>query len=124
VLIIVYLPSFQPDDWNSRKNTHEAILKAVTLYSGVRPHTIIPLEASQLPKSSLGKLPRSKIRQAFEDGEYDKYQQVDVQMIHDHHGVAITSGKTVTEMLILRICDEYAVSHLSCDLKRAMLTSL
>ena len=104
-LVVVFLPAYDPEDAKSRIVTVEAIYKAVILYSGVRPHKIIPLEAALLLKSSLGKLPRSKIRQAFEKGEYRMYQEIDEKIIHEHKE-AKEPATTATEKLVLDVCTE------------------
>lgn len=67
VVCIVYLTTNNPSDDVKRAETTAAISKAVVKYFGVRPYRIIPLpDSSLLPKSSLGKLSRSKIRSSFE----------------------------------------------------------
>lgn len=106
-LVIVYLPAFHLPDWQVRMATHTDIMKCVISYCGVRPHKIVPLPADLLPKSSLGKLPRSKIRQAFENGEYEEYLSDEDQIIHDHHQGPIKPGSTPMERLIVEICDRW-----------------
>ncbi|KAL2067790.1 hypothetical protein VTL71DRAFT_15886 [Oculimacula yallundae] len=67
VIIVVYLPSHDPSDTSSRGKTATAMSKAVITYCGLRPHEIIPLEASILQKTTLGRLSRPKIRKAYEE---------------------------------------------------------
>jgi acyl-CoA synthetase (AMP-forming)/AMP-acid ligase II len=51
VLCIVYVPSYHPDDYVTRMTTEVAISEAITVYCGIRPYEIIPLEATLLQKS-------------------------------------------------------------------------
>ncbi|TVY19354.1 Didemethylasterriquinone D synthetase tdiA [Lachnellula arida] len=103
VICIVYLPSYEPNDYATAMATEAAISKSVIVYCGVRPYRIIPLEASFLQKSSLGKLSRQKIRAAFEDGKYDAYVLSDeaklTRLQHDPHQPAAT----ITEQTIIDV---------------------
>ncbi|TVY93998.1 Didemethylasterriquinone D synthetase, partial [Lachnellula willkommii] len=103
VICIVYLPSYKPNDYATAMATEAAISKSVIVYCGVRPYRIIPLEASFLQKSSLGKLSRQKIRAAFEDGKYDAYALSDeaklTRLQHDPHQPAAT----ITEQTIIDV---------------------
>lgn len=65
---VVYLPKFAPPNEKDRTETSDAISKVCGMVSGVKLYQILPLERSHLPKSSLGKLSRAKIRTAFESG--------------------------------------------------------
>ncbi|TVY37659.1 Microperfuranone synthase [Lachnellula subtilissima] len=104
VLCIVYLPTYDRNDYATAMATEVAISKSVIVYCGVRPYRVIPLEASFLQKSSLGKLSRPKIRAAFEDGRYDAYALADeaklTQFQHDSHQPAAT----ITEQTIIDVC--------------------
>lgn len=73
-LCVVYSPTFTPEDTAARVETVNAIAKVSGLVCGVRPYETIPLDKSYLPKSSLGKLSRAKIRTAFESGAYRSAQ--------------------------------------------------
>ena len=69
-LCVVYLPTFDPNDVKARTETSEAITNVSVMFASCIPRHIIPLTAALLPKSSLGKLSRAKIRAAFESGAY------------------------------------------------------
>ena len=69
-LCVVYLPTFDPNDVKARIETSEAITNVSVMFASSRPRHIIPLTAALLPKSSLGKLSRVKIRAAFDSGAY------------------------------------------------------
>ncbi|WJG09753.1 non-ribosomal peptide synthetase [Aliiglaciecola sp. LCG003] len=46
----------------------------ITSKAGVSPHYIVPLESTDIPKTSIGKIQRTKLKAAFEAGEY--HQQI------------------------------------------------
>ncbi|KAB8209888.1 hypothetical protein BDV34DRAFT_232015 [Aspergillus parasiticus] len=75
VICIVYLPTYDPNDAVARATTADAIAKTVMMLTGTRPH-ILPLDQSQLQKSALGKLSRSKIKLAFKNGDYSTYEKI------------------------------------------------
>ncbi|TVY35770.1 Didemethylasterriquinone D synthetase [Lachnellula occidentalis] len=103
VLCIVYLPTYDAKDYAIAMATEAAISKSVIVYCGVRPYRIIPLVASFLQKSSLGKLSRQKIRAAFEGGKYAAYGFSDEAKLtglqHNSHQPAAT----VTEQTIIDV---------------------
>lgn len=100
-LCVSYLPCYASEDLRSRRSTTAAISRAVLKCCGTRPFKIIPLPATLLQKSSLGKLPRSKIQRCFEQGSYYKYE-------HDER-ISRTSGDicelalTATQKAILQV---------------------
>jgi thioesterase domain-containing protein len=100
VLVIVYLPNFAPDDYQSHIDTHNAITKTV-LDFGVKPHKIVPLPPHLLEKSTLGKLPKNKIREAFQHGVYGQYEQSQEGILRDHHESNHEPAQTPTEQAII-----------------------
>lgn len=74
---IVYCPTYPKHCTTTRVETSDAIVKVSVMVCGARPYQIIPLDESELPKSALGKLSRTKIKTAFEAGAYD-------EIIHEH----------------------------------------
>ncbi|KAF8849175.1 acetyl-CoA synthetase-like protein [Acephala macrosclerotiorum] len=87
-LVIVYLPQEGFNDPATRVLSATAISKAVFMYCGVRPYKIVPVSEGDLEKSSLGKLPRSKIKMSFEAGDFDKYMQDNLPVTIDRFGAA------------------------------------
>ncbi|RJE26809.1 Thioesterase domain protein [Aspergillus sclerotialis] len=82
-IFLVYLPTYAPDDIPTRAATADAISKVVLMSTGSRPH-VIPLEQGLLQKSALGKLSRSKIKAAYEKGEYRIYEESNRELIARH----------------------------------------
>ncbi|KAK3949500.1 hypothetical protein QBC32DRAFT_316780 [Pseudoneurospora amorphoporcata] len=80
-LCVVYLPSYEVDDVESRLHARNAVRDVVMKHCMSRPYKIIPLERVFLPKTALGKLSRSKLRKAFESGVYGKAIELDEKLI-------------------------------------------
>ena len=100
VLCVVYLPAYNPHDVAARVRTTDAISKAALLQMGVRPYKIIPLDASLLPKSSLGKLSRVKIRTAFENGLYRSFEESNEEAIRTYRIANLEQPQNETEETI------------------------
>ncbi|KAI9840147.1 MAG: putative NRPS-like protein biosynthetic cluster [Thelocarpon superellum] len=103
VLCVVYLPTYEAHDVASRTETADAIAKVSGLICGVRPHEIIPLEQRFLPKSSLGKLSRAKIRTAFESGEYQTIQDANHQAIQAYRRARREKPGSELEQTVLSV---------------------
>ncbi|OJJ56900.1 hypothetical protein ASPSYDRAFT_47177 [Aspergillus sydowii CBS 593.65] len=86
-ICVVYLPAYSPDDTAARAATADAIARIVMMSTGARPQ-VLPLDQSQLQKSALGKLSRTKIKMAFEKGEYASYQETNSKAIKLHRAAA------------------------------------
>lgn len=83
---IVYSPTYPKHSIATSVEANDAIAKVTVMVCGARPYQIIPLDESELPKSALGKLSRTKIKTAFEAGAYDEILQ--------EHNCAIRAHKT------------------------------
>ena len=68
-IIVVYLPTYVPEDMIARVQTTDSMSKVVMMSTGCRPK-LLPLDRSLLQKSALGKLSRATIKTAYEKGEY------------------------------------------------------
>ena len=83
-ICVIYAPSYVSDDIDSRVDTHRAIVQAVMLHTGSRPH-ILPLDYPLLPKSTLGKFSRAKMQKALRNGDYDQYKEMNEAIIRNYH---------------------------------------
>ena len=81
---VVYHPTYAANDIAMRVETTEAIAKVSAMIYGARPYEVIPLEQSHLPKTSLGKLSRSRIKTAFEMGAYQDVQEKNLDAIQSY----------------------------------------
>jgi thioesterase domain-containing protein len=119
-LCIAYLPAYSSDDKQARLRTTASISRAVVRYCGTRPFKIVALPESLLQKSSLGKLSRSKIQRAFEDGAYLEYESKDNTTLEtSRKDAAETFTGTATQKIILEAFNQLFTSgssHLGVDI--------
>ncbi|MCJ1313935.1 hypothetical protein MMC25_007615 [Agyrium rufum] len=99
-ICIVYLPTYDLDDAHRRIQTLDSIVKTVMLHTGVRPH-VLPLDNSILQKSTLGKLPRTRIRTAFQRGDYQSYQEVNDELVKLQRAASYSKPDSELEQLLL-----------------------
>ncbi|KAM3069225.1 hypothetical protein ACMFMG_010741 [Clarireedia jacksonii] len=100
-LCVVYLPTYEPEDIEKLIETNDTILKRVLQQTGVRPY-VLPLDVKILAKSTLGKLPRAKIRLAFEKGEYfEAFQKPHDEALAKYREANYQGPTNATEELIL-----------------------
>ncbi|GLA95491.1 putative NRPS-like protein biosynthetic cluster [Aspergillus tubingensis] len=96
-IAIVYSPAYAADDAATRFETATAIAKTVALLTGRKPAHLIPLPAEMLDKSSLGKISRTKMRTAFEKGEYASFEEEDLKVVQKHRESTQRPAQTETE---------------------------
>ena len=109
MVCVIYLPTFDNDitreqmseDIELRGQVADEISKLVLLQSASRPYTVLPLDASLLQKSSLGKLSRFKIKTAFEQGHYAAYQTRNDDLVSAYRAAHYEPPSTATEASIL-----------------------
>lgn len=77
---VVYLPSYTAEDIEARIQALDAIGRILMLCTGARPY-VLPLDATRLQKSTLGKLSRTKTRLSLERGEYKTYEEVNNEIV-------------------------------------------
>ncbi|KAF8861581.1 acetyl-CoA synthetase-like protein [Acephala macrosclerotiorum] len=106
VLCVVYLPSYDADDVLARVKATDAISTICTMQCDVSPYDIIPLTAADLPKSSLGKLSRAKIRTAFENGVFAEYKVPNDALIQRHRASQRQPLANDTEASIMKVFSE------------------
>lgn len=99
-ICVVYSPDYPDDDDTSRFEAATAISKTVSLICGKKPDHLLPLPVQLLEKSSLGKISRSKVRAAFEKGEYVSYQEQNDAAILRYRTTIWQEAKTPTERIV------------------------
>lgn len=100
-ICVIYHPSFPLDNVDARIKTADAITQAIGIRASARPKHIIALPKSHLPKSSLGKLPRAKLRKAFDDGKFREFEDRYDQNILARREAFSQEPTTETERIIL-----------------------
>lgn len=81
---VVYLSSYNLNDGRARTETADAITQSCIIAVGARPYRVISLQLSQLPKTTLGKISRAKIRTAFESGLFTEAQDANDFTIREY----------------------------------------
>ncbi|RAK75608.1 non-ribosomal peptide synthetase [Aspergillus fijiensis CBS 313.89] len=101
-IIVVYLPTYVPEDMITRVQTTDAMSKVVMMSTGCRPK-LLPLDRSLLQKSALGKLSRAKIKTAYEKGEYQPYLEINEEMVKLYRRVTRKDPTDALEQQLLSI---------------------
>lgn len=99
-MAVAFAPTFDAGDDQARWETAKAISKTISLITGRKPVCIIPLSQDMLEKSSLGKISRSKLRAAFERGEYAAMQRQDSEALVRYQQMKQRKAETETEKII------------------------
>lgn len=74
-LVVLFNPANdQLQDTPSLRNIVSQITKAVVGFCNKRPYLVIPLPRSRLPRSSIGKLSRAKLKASLLAGEFEEFK--------------------------------------------------
>jgi acyl-CoA synthetase (AMP-forming)/AMP-acid ligase II/thioesterase domain-containing protein len=101
-VVVLYLPSYGESDDDARFNTQSSIIRVVALHTRSRPR-VVPLRLEDMPKSTLGKLSRAKLKTAFEEGRFAAQEQTNNEAIKRYQQKTRGSPETPEEALILDI---------------------
>lgn len=74
-VVVLYLPSYDESDIEVRVKTQKQIVQVTGLITHSKPR-VVPLRVQDMPKSTLGKLSRAKLRASLEAGNFQA--QVDL----------------------------------------------
>ncbi|OKL57331.1 hypothetical protein UA08_07450 [Talaromyces atroroseus] len=99
-IAVVYSPAYAAENDQARFETATAIAKTVALITGWKPAHLIPLPQGLLDKSSLGKISRTKVRTALEQGEYAAFEQQDLAARKRYQESTWRKPETATEKTI------------------------
>lgn len=66
-VVVLYLPTYGDGDDIARYETQSDIIRVISMHTNSRPQ-VVPLRLEDMPKSTLGKLSRTKLKAAFEAG--------------------------------------------------------
>jgi thioesterase domain-containing protein len=72
-VIILFNPTEAAIGAKNMRATLQAIDKCVFTVCAQKPIHVVPLPKALMPKSTIGKLSRAKLKQSFESGEFDDY---------------------------------------------------
>ncbi len=116
--VVIYAPAYDPEDAEARSDTQTSIARLSALFTASKPFEIVPLSVSVLPKSSLGKLSRLKLRSAFESGIYSSIQNENNQIVRRYKISKRQAPANEIERLVLEECAlmfQHPVEEVSVD---------
>lgn len=80
---VLYLPSYNEADDETRFKTQNSISRVISIHTQSSPQ-IIPLLLEQMPKSTLGKLSRGKLKAALEAGAFAAQKTLNEEGVQRH----------------------------------------
>ncbi|OJJ02028.1 hypothetical protein ASPVEDRAFT_41546 [Aspergillus versicolor CBS 583.65] len=105
VVAVLYLPSYEEDDDEARFETHSDIIRIVSMHTRSKPK-VVPLHSTDMPKSTLGKLSRAKLKASLEAGTFVEHQALNDNAIRRYRQKARGEPETTEETIILSIIRE------------------
>lgn len=103
---VIYSPEKTFDIPEHRYHIVESVASIASTVPGVRPDWVIPLPASRLEKSSLGKLSRSKLKKEFDNGAFDNLKIRSKFSVQQCQPASIVAARTKTERIILDVLSD------------------
>ena len=102
-ICVVYLPTYKPGDVATRAAVRRSVSEVTIRQTGARPFRILPLSKDLLPKSTLGKLSRSKTQTAFNSGAFSDFEELDERLAQDWQRAHKQKPSTETEKILFDI---------------------
>ena len=103
VICVVYLPTYDRNDIAARVAVRQSISEVTVRQSGARPFLVLPLSKDMLPKSTLGKLSRSKIQAAYNSGAFSNYEEFDDCLVRSWQRTHKQKPSTETEKILFGV---------------------
>ena len=104
-LAVAYCPTYDPNETEKRVQTNDALTKATMLHIGVMP-LVIPLNATILQKTTLGKISRTKTRKAYEQGDFQPYLDFNNKEVAAYRAAHFEGPENETENMIFEVFKE------------------
>ncbi|KAF9885524.1 hypothetical protein FE257_012852 [Aspergillus nanangensis] len=105
VVVVLYLPTYEESDDEARFNTQGNIVRVVSMHTRSRPRTV-PLRRQDMPKSTLGKLSRTKLKASLEGRDFTAQQTLNDEAIKRYRQKTRGDPETTKEVIILDIIRE------------------
>ena len=102
VVAVLYLPSYDESDDAARFEAQRNIARVVSLHTRSRPR-VVPLRAEDMPKSTLGKLSRAKLKASLESGAFADQQARNDEAVRRYRLATRSEPETADEATILDI---------------------
>ncbi|OTA98387.1 hypothetical protein M426DRAFT_326014 [Hypoxylon sp. CI-4A] len=105
VVVILYLPSFDENDDEARYETQSSIIRTCSMHTHSRP-IVVPLRVQDMPKSTLGKLSRTKLKASLEDGTFADQKSTNDEAVARYRQKVRGEPETLEEAAILFIINQ------------------
>ncbi|KAI1205183.1 acetyl-CoA synthetase-like protein [Annulohypoxylon truncatum] len=102
VVVVLYLPSYEDGDDEARYEAQSSIIRTCSMHTHSRP-MVVPLRVQDMPKSTLGKLSRTKLKAALEEGNFADQKAVNDEAIARYRQKVRGEPETIEEAAILYI---------------------
>jgi acyl-CoA synthetase (AMP-forming)/AMP-acid ligase II/thioesterase domain-containing protein len=102
VVAVLYLPSYDEADDEARFETQSSIVRVASMHTHSRPQ-VVPLRVQDMPKTTLGKLSRAKLKAALEGGNFAAQQALNDEAIKRYRQKTRGEAETPDEAAILDI---------------------
>jgi acyl-CoA synthetase (AMP-forming)/AMP-acid ligase II/thioesterase domain-containing protein len=102
-IVVVYLPEYSTEDVATRVKVAKSVSQVLLQICAVRPYEILPLTVEHLPKSSLGKLSRAKLRRAFEEGKFKEIVDLNSRLVTEYQQQFYTAPRNDNEARLLEV---------------------
>ena len=86
---------------------NDTIVKSAMLHTGTRPYVLLLSNEQQLPKSTLGKILKTKMRSMLEEGVFASQIEANEQIIQDYRKASPQVSSTSAERLLL---DDFSIT--------------
>ncbi|MCJ1331775.1 hypothetical protein MMC10_008467 [Thelotrema lepadinum] len=91
-----------PDsDAKELANVKDTIVQSVMLHTGARPYVLLLSDEQQLPKSTLGKILKTKMRSMLEEGAFASQIETHEKIIQEYRRASPQVSSTPAERLLL-----------------------
>ncbi|KAI1452817.1 acetyl-CoA synthetase-like protein [Annulohypoxylon moriforme] len=105
VVVVLYLPSYDENDDEARYEAHSSIIRTCSMHTHSRP-LVVPLRVQDMPKSTLGKLSRTKLKAALEEGTFADQKALNDEAIARYRQKVRGQPETIEEAAILYIVSQ------------------
>ncbi|OAX81662.1 hypothetical protein ACJ72_03994 [Emergomyces africanus] len=105
VVAVLYLPSYDEADDEARFETQGTIVRVASMHTRSRPR-VVPLQPQDMPKLTLGKLSRVKLKAALEEGNFAVQEALNDEAVRRYRQKTRGEVESSGEAAILEIIRE------------------
>ena len=105
-IVVIYNGEYALDDHATRFEATNAIAKITGLTTGAKPYEVLALPQANLEKTSLGKISRTKVKKAYETGDYSVFQAENTRYLEAYRASTWHNPTTSTEKSLASIFSE------------------